>query len=183
MEKQPEFENQKQLERIQAHRTRYVIALLCAVLIFFRALCPNLRFDETSLLLFGILVLVLLLPELTELFPRWRVKLSGIELEVEAKMASREAGTKTAHAYWLGHDLMDAIRLVIEGADLRAIVASLDRSMGHAKALKLGEYSQELDAMRQDLQAQRRQPSREDRARYFIKLHSLRMGVGRYLAK
>ncbi len=41
----------------------YLVAALCALIIVLRAWLPDFRFDETSLIVFAIGVLVLVLPE------------------------------------------------------------------------------------------------------------------------
>lgn len=75
----------------------YLVAALCALIIGLRAWLPDFRFDETSLILFAIGVLVLVLPELRDIIYRLRrFKGLGFELELEPKVAALTAKTQKA---------------------------------------------------------------------------------------
>lgn len=73
---------------------RIVVPGLCLLLIFLRAVFPELRFDEVSLWLFGIGTVVLAIPDLGDLISRLkRLKRGDLELEFNAKVGQLEAQT------------------------------------------------------------------------------------------
>lgn len=77
--------------------TRYFIFLLCALIIVVRVLWGNIRFDQTSLWIFIIAVIVILIPDIGDLVARIRkVKKGDFEIEFESRIAQLALNTEKA---------------------------------------------------------------------------------------
>lgn len=73
---------------------RFIIGVICISLIIIRAIWPNFKFDNISLILFVTCAIVLLFPELWELIRRVRkVRIGDFEVEIGEKL--KELATKT----------------------------------------------------------------------------------------
>lgn len=82
--------------RNPAYHVGYLVAALCALIIILRAWLPDFRFDETSLILFAIGVVVLVLFELGDIYSRVRFKFRDIEVELERRLAALTVQTEEA---------------------------------------------------------------------------------------
>jgi len=106
----------------------------------------------------------------------WR----GVRVKVSPALPTTP---RPAHDFWLGHDLMFTMHLLAQGADLKDILLSLQRSIEHASALELREYEDRLRDLQRELQMQVRALSWQDRQTVIHSLEFLRMEVDRQLAR
>ena len=78
---------------------RYIIGIICVALIAIRAIWPNFRFDNISLILFFIGSIVLLFPELREVIARVKkLKLGKFEVDLGEKLKELAANTENVEA-------------------------------------------------------------------------------------
>ena len=76
---------------------RYTIVIICGVVIVARAICPGLRFDNISLIIFMLGSIVILLPELRDIIGRVKkFKMGDFEVELAEKL--EELAVKTDNA-------------------------------------------------------------------------------------
>jgi len=73
---------------------RYIIGAVCLAVVILRATLPNLKFDNVSLVLFVLGVIILLFPEIHDLIRRIkRVKIGSFEMELGEKLKELAART------------------------------------------------------------------------------------------
>ena len=67
---------------------RYLVAVLCGLIIISRIIWPEIKFDEVSVIVFAIGILVILIPDIGDLIKRIRrVRKGDIEIEFESLIA------------------------------------------------------------------------------------------------
>ena len=78
-------------------RSRFIVPILCLLIIVIRIIWDNIKFDETSLWLFIIAVIVILIPDIGDLFSRIKKFRKGdVEIEFETRIAQLALNTEKA---------------------------------------------------------------------------------------
>jgi len=86
---------QRQSPKFLTIRSRYIVPILCLLIIVVRIIWDDITFDETSLWLFVIAVIVILIPDIGDLFSRIKkFKKGDIEIEFETRIAQLALNTE-----------------------------------------------------------------------------------------
>ena len=129
---------------------RYLVPVLCGLIIVFRIIWPDIRFDQISILLFIVGVVVLLIPDVGEVVARIKkIKTPNYEVELEndlkqladkAEKVEKEVETALEDPYTVDLSASELHQIVPEvGDEPRGKLVALAVQI-EAAALALAEY-------------------------------------------
>lgn len=93
----------------------------------------------------------------------------------------KEKMSRQAHIYWLGHDIMYTMDVIIRELGTAHIIHGFRVSIIHARAVQLDEYGDQLERLLSNLQAQSTALTREDRIKLLETLDDMRTQIGKQL--
>lgn len=134
-----------------------------------------------SNLLWVLLIIVVLLvfkKQLVDLFERLKeAEWAGSKVKFDQPKISflqqPQKASKENSIFWLGHDMMWTMDVIMRGAGNDYILHGLRQSIFHAKTCGLDEQAETLDKLRQNIQTQPKALSPEDRVTLVSSLRAI----------